>query len=236
MGHRFFVETPISSDRATLTDSESHHLQHVMRATVGDEITLFDGSGREFSARIDNIKRSQVNLTVTSTQEINREAPRQITVGVALPKGDRQRWLIEKLTELGVAQVVPLRTERSVVHPDHRSLKKLNRFVIEASKQCGRNQLMEILPLTSLQEFLASAPALAVRWMADPAGNLAGSVPARQDAAYLAVGPEGGFSPQEQQAADVAGWQTVSLGPRILRIETACAVLTTLVSADVHHA
>ena len=232
MGHRFFVAPPLVTDLVTLSGSEAHHLQHVMRATVGDEITLFDGSGREFSARIDRLKRSQVDVTITSSREVNWETTRQIIVGVALPKGDRQRWLFEKLTELGVARVVPLRSQRSVVHPDERSLKKLSRFVIESSKQCGRNQLMEVWPLTDLQEFLTAAPATALRWLADPAGAAARRGPLEQETAYLAVGPEGGFSSQERQAAELAGWHAVSLGPRILRIETACAVLTTLVSSD----
>ncbi len=234
MGHRFFVEAPIRSDHATLIGSEAHHLQHVMRAEVGDEITLFDGSGKEFTARIDGIKRSHIDVTVTNIHEVNREASRRIILGVTLPKGDRQRWLIEKLTELGVCQVIPMRSERSVVHPDQRSLKKLSRFVIEASKQCGRNELMRVSPMVNLPDFLTSAPTTALRWIADPTGGTASMGPTSRAAAYLAVGPEGGFTMREQRAAEAAGWQTVSLGPRVLRVETACAVLATLVAHDSH--
>ena len=235
MGHRYVIETPISSDRAILEGSEAHHLQHVMRAAIGDEIVLFDGSGREFVARIDSLKRSQVELTVTASAMVDRESARPLFVGVALPKGDRQRWLIEKLVELGTTRVIPLRTEHSIVHPEPRSLHKLQRFVTEASKQCGRNRLMEVTPLTSFHDFLTSAPELALRWVADPAGDRGGDGSwsrDRQRAAYLAVGPEGGFSETERQSATAAGWRLVSLGPRLMRIETACLALVILASSD----
>ena len=158
MGYRFFVETPIISDRAVLVGPEAHHLQHVMRAAVGDEIVLFDGSGREYAARMDRFKRAAVELAITATHVVDRESGRIVVAGVALPKGDRQRWLIEKLVELGVSHVIPLQTEHSVVHPEERSLSKLQRFVIEASKQCGRNRLMEVGPLTRFHDFLSAAP------------------------------------------------------------------------------
>ena len=109
---------------------------------------------------------------------VDRELPREIVVGVALPKADRQRWLIEKLVELGVARVVPLQTQRSVVHPDQRSLAKLHRTVVEASKQCGRNRLMEVAPLAPLADYLQTVPAAALKWIADPSGTLPRSVPA----------------------------------------------------------
>jgi 16S rRNA (uracil1498-N3)-methyltransferase len=230
MGQRFFADTPILSDRVALTGSEAHHVQHVMRASVGDEVTLFDGSGQEFTARVVRVGRAQVDLVVVSGQSVSRESSRHVTLGVALPKGDRQRYLVEKSTELGVRHLVPLQTERSVVHPDDRALHKLRRFVIEASKQCGRNELMRVEPLANVHQFLSSAPRDALRWFADPAG-----VPGRLDdgqrtSVYLAVGPEGGFSAAEQQAARAAGWQVVTLGPRTLRIETACSVMVAVVA------
>ncbi len=232
MGYRFFVETPIISDRAVLVGPEAHHLQHVMRAAVGDEVVLFDGSGREYAARVDRFKRAAVELAITATHVVDRESGRIVVAGVALPKGDRQRWLIEKLVELGVSHVIPLQTERSVVHPAERSLSKLQRFVIEASKQCGRNRLMQVGPLTRFHDFLSAAPDTAMRWFADPTGDLPEGDTCRDRTAYLAVGPEGGFSPQELLVARSAGWHVVSLGTRMLRIETACVVLATLMSPE----
>ena len=173
-------------------------------------------------------ERSQVELAILAAHAIDRELPRHITVGVALPKGDRQRYLVEKLTELGVRRLVPLRTERSVVHPDSSRENKLRRSVIEASKQCGRNRLMEIAPLTELDAFLATAPSTATRWLADSQGLPASGSAELGNQVFLAVGPEGGFSSQEQFMARDRGWQPVSLGSRILRIETACTAIVVL--------
>jgi len=234
MGHRYFVEERIASDRITLSGPEAHHALNVMRATNGDEITLFDGSGKEYAARIERIDRSEVHAVLTSSEEVSREAARQIVLGAPLPKGNRQRWFVEKLTEVGVARLVPLHSERSVVHPASSTLKRLERSVVEACKQCGRNRLMEIAQLTTFQDFVAGAPESALKWIATLEGGPPPCVPFSQTVAYLAVGPEGGFTSQERQAALAAGWQTVSLGPRILRMETAGIVLATLTSGDLH--
>ncbi len=228
MGHRYFADSPITSTDVILSGSEAHHLLHVMRAGVGDELTLFDGSGREFTARIERLARAHVELSIVATAAVNRESSCSLVVGAALPKGERQHWLVEKLVEVGVARLVPLRTTHSVVHPETRQLQKLRRFVIEASKQCGRNQLMEVAELTRLEDYLAAAPASALRWMADPAGTSTPRLSSNSDgplSACLAVGPEGGFSRSECILAREAGWHLISWGPRTLRIETACLVM-----------
>src|SRR5262245_60455622 len=144
MSDRFFVDTPISGDRAMLIGDEARHLAAVMRAQVGDEVVLFDGSGAEFGARITGLKKNTVELVVLERREISRELPIPLTLAVALPKGDRQKWLVEKATELGVTRLVPLITERGVAQLVESALERLRRAVIEASKQCGRNKLMEI--------------------------------------------------------------------------------------------
>lgn len=234
MGYRFFAATPITSNRATLRGAEAHHLQHVMRATVGDEITLFDGSGQEFSGRIERMGRSQVEVVLTGGEAVSREPLRKTVVGLALPKGNRQRWVIEKLTELGVTRMVPLKTARSVAHPNQSAFKKFERFIVEACKQCGRNHLMECSPLTAFEDFLASAPDFAVKWIADPQGKPACHGECDGRSVYLAIGPEGGFTREECREAVAAGWQAVSLGPRVLRAETAAIVLATVASSDLH--
>lgn len=98
MGPRFFVAPPVTSDAVRLTDSEAHHLQHVIRARVGDDITLFDGQGNEFTGRVGAIKRSVVEVVLTERRAVNRDPVRRTVAGLALPKGNRQRWIIEKLT------------------------------------------------------------------------------------------------------------------------------------------
>lgn len=229
MSERFFIELPITGDRATLSGSEVHHLAGVMRAKVGDEVRLFDGSGTEFTGRIELLKKDRCELAILSRDEVSREPAIAITAGVALPKGDRQKWLVEKLTELGVTELVPLLTRRGVVQPGEQAASRLRRSVIEASKQCGRNRLLEISSPVECGEWFAATDSQSLRLLADPAGEpISAVVSSMQNAARVlfAVGPEGGFTPEEVAAAKSAGWRSVSLGRSILRIETAAIALS----------
>src|SRR6476660_6732359 len=144
MSERFYSPHPITAGCMMLDGPEAHHLLHVMRASVGDEVTLFDDSGAEFKATVETLRRADAELRIIERREIDRELPFELVVGVALPKGDRQKWLVEKLTELGVTTLVPLITERCVAQPAAAVLDRLRRSVIEAAKQCGRNRLMKI--------------------------------------------------------------------------------------------
>jgi 16S rRNA (uracil1498-N3)-methyltransferase len=195
MADRYFVESPIAGDRAQLVGSEAHHLLHVMRAKRGDSVTLFDGSGDQFTARIETLGRSDVELEVLQRETVDRELPIRLTLGVALPKGDRQRWLVEKATELGVTCLKPLVTERSNEHQSDASLSKLRRAVIEASKQCGRNRLMEVSEPTPLAAFLSSDAPVALRLIAQPGGTPLGQLLHEHRGAVvgevaIAIGPE----------------------------------------------
>jgi 16S rRNA (uracil1498-N3)-methyltransferase len=236
MADRYFVAHPITGTETLLDGPEAHHLIHVMRVRPGAAVVLFDGSGAEFAAVVEQVGRSEVRLSVSSRQQIDRELPVRVTLGVALPKGDRQKWLVEKAVELGVACLVPLRTARSVADPAAQALQRLRRTVIEASKQCGRNCLMEIAEPAPWTDFAAIGDNAAPRLLAHPGGpGLAR--PTRQSqttplpaAAILAVGPEGGFTDEEVALAAAAGWQTVDLGARILRIETAAFLLVARVT------
>jgi 16S rRNA (uracil1498-N3)-methyltransferase len=193
MSDRFFVEEPIAENMAKLVGQEAQHLAKVLRAKIGDEITVFDGSGDEFTATISNISRSEVDLEIVQRTHIDRELPFQLTMGVALPKGDRQRWLVEKLTELGVTQLVPLFTVRGVAQPVDQALLRLKRFVIEASKQCGRNRLMAIGVPQSCGEFTSTTPATNWRLIAHPSAHARGLHAGHQQSDIaVAVGPEGG--------------------------------------------
>src|SRR3954466_314658 len=144
MSERFYSPHPITAGCMMLDGPEAHHLLHVMRAAVGDEVTLFDGSGAEFRATVQTLRRTDAELRIIERREIDRELPFELVVGVALPKGDRQKWLIEKLTELGVTTLVPLTPERCAPHPAAAAFDRLRRSIIEAAKQCGRNRLMNI--------------------------------------------------------------------------------------------
>ena len=244
MPHRFLVDSPVTTDRALLVGSEAHHLTNVLRAKPGTEVVLLDGSGVEFSARVLRIDRTAVELEIVDRTEIDRELPFQLTLGVALPKGQRQRWLIEKAVELGVTRVVPLETARGVAQPVQQALGRLRRAVVEATKQCGRTRLMKVAEPCLLVDYLREAPNGYCRLLAHPSrasvkltggpepefGFSKGLHFSLGSPVYLAVGPEGGFTGEEISAATGAEWKTVDLGPRILRIETAALALTALVA------
>ena len=169
MADRYFVQTPLAVGReARLVGAEAHHLAHVMRAKPGHEVVLFDGSGAEFTACIESIGRSEIELIVVSRDVIDRELGVAVTLAVALPKGDRQRWLLEKAVELGITCLGPIETERSNDRLSPALLERLGRAVIEASKQCGRNRLMEIGAPQTLSDFLTGAPRDSVRLIAHP--------------------------------------------------------------------
>jgi 16S rRNA (uracil1498-N3)-methyltransferase len=200
---------------------------HVLRGRPGDSITLFDGSGDEFEGLIAETGRREVRVKVVSRRAVDRELPIRLMLGVALPKGERQRFLVEKLVELGTSALIPLSALRSVAQPGGSATDRLGRYVVEASKQCGRNRLMEILPARGFCDFLAAAPVRALRMVAHPspspqclsdALSIGGEV-------WAAIGPEGGFTSEEIEKARAANWRLVDLGPRILRVETAAVAL-----------
>lgn len=235
MADRYFVERPIEAAQARLSGTEAHHLIHVMRAQRGDEVVLFDGSGAEYRARVEEIGRADVDLVIVSRAIVDRESPIAITLGVALPKGDRRRWLVEKGTELGVACLVPLETDRANDRESAAASARLRQAVVEASKQSGRNRLMEIATPQRLANFLAIERDVP-RLFAHPGGRDCHGALAEIHASdpncsriMLAVGPEGGFSEAEVAMSLANGWQTVSLGARILRVETAALALAAAV-------
>jgi 16S rRNA (uracil1498-N3)-methyltransferase len=233
MPDRYFVETPITGPTARLEGAEAHHLAHVMRAKPGERVTLFDGSGAEFAARIETVGRSSVELAIVDRVEVDREVARRITLAVALPKGDRQRWLVEKATELGVARVIPLITSRGVAQPVEAAVARLRRTVIEASKQCGRNRLMEISQAVALNDFVRWKADAAERWIAQPGDTIGDEnlrLAAQSRELIVAIGPEGGFTEEEVREARVAGWKTLDLGSRILRVETAAIAVAAWVA------
>lgn len=223
MTDRFYVNSPLAPGPVVLTGPEAHHLAAVCRARPGDQVFLFNGDGREYAAEITALDRRRASILVVGVQSPKRELGFRLEVAAPLPKGDRGQFLVEKLTELGVTQFIPLRSHRSVTHAGENRRAKLERYVIEASKQCGRNVLMRIEPTWSWDEFCARADLPAGKWIAQPGGPPP-PVGIEQDI-VCAVGPEGGFAPDESERAITHGWQPVGLGPRTLRIETAVIAL-----------
>jgi 16S rRNA (uracil1498-N3)-methyltransferase len=225
MADRFYVNCPLAPGPTVLSGPEAHHLANVLRARPGDAVCLFNGDGAEYQAVIVEAGKKQVHLEVTARRTPKRELDFRLEVAAPLPKGDRGDFLIEKLTELGATRFVPLWTRRSVVHSRP---EKFQRAVIEASKQCGRNILMEIGPTTAWEDYCGDGELPAVRLMAHPGG---GPMPDPNGDMALAVGPEGGFMDEEVAVAESAGWRLIDLGPRILRVETAAVALAVMCGA-----
>lgn len=223
MNPRFFCEPMIASNEAELVGSEHQHLSKALRLKSGDAVTLFDGSGFEFEAEITDCSRNVTKLAILSREKVNRELPFQLTMAVALPKGDRQQWLVEKCVELGVTRLVPLATERGVAQPKDKALQRLQRWIIAASKQCRRNQLMEVVATQTVEQLVNEAQEQLL--FAHPSADQAFAQLQFEDDVSIAVGPEGGFTDDEFELARAADCQTVSLGERILRIETAAIAM-----------
>lgn len=226
MNRRFFVKGPLSAGTARLGGPEAHHLIHVLRIGIGQNVTLFDGSDVEAKAKVTDIKSGTVEFAVQELHAATNESSIELILAAAVPKGDRFGWLIEKACELGVRRFVPLITSRSVVIPGEGKLDKMRRTIVEASKQCGRTRLMELAEPIEWSEFVARELSAASAWVAHPSGTpfeFASELPAGP--VVTAVGPEGGFTDAEVDLATRAGAKLISLGPRVLRIETAALAL-----------
>lgn len=229
MADRFFTPEPLGPGEFTLTGPEAHHLTAVRRFAEGDEVVLFNGDGHEYPARVLGAGKKSVTLQLGPAVSPDRELPFPLVVASALPKGDRADFLIEKLTELGVTRFVPLITARAVVQPKPSAVEKFERAVIEASKQCGRNRLMLVDPPQKWDAFVTRTDRPGPRTVLhtgpglDAVGGKGGTV---------AIGPEGGFAPEEVALAVTNGFAARSLGPRVLRVETAAVVAAALLGSS----
>lgn len=221
MSHRFFLSQTPTEDTARLEGDEARHLARVMRAKTGDTVELFDGQGTSWTATVQAIQRNHVLLRLDQKQSETISNKPIITLAVALPKGDRQKWLIEKITELGTDSLVPLTTTRSVAEPTAAAISRLQRGVIESCKQSGRNRLLEITQPQSLHNLLTTSSA-SLRILACPDGTPMQSILLKPiDNILIAIGPEGGFTDEEIRTANASGFAQMSLCQNILRIETA---------------
>ncbi len=230
MSERFYCPDPPQSGRYRLGPEETRHLARVCRLGVGDRVEIFDGRGFAATAEIVAATVNGVELVAIGEPIFGSELPFPLVLATAIPKGDRFDWLVEKATELGVARVLPLVTERSVVVPRGTKLVRLRRTIIEASKQCRRARLM-LLEEPVEWGVLVSAFPESLRLLADRGGLPPSRWPAipRGRETVLAIGPEGGFTDTEVERATAAGWLPIRLAYNVLRVETAglagCAAL-----------
>jgi 16S rRNA (uracil1498-N3)-methyltransferase len=234
MTYRYYSPTLLATGGIiALPEDEAAHAARVMRIQIGDPVVLFSGDNHEAQGRVASVDRKNVFIQAEPPQFVSRELECSIHVVVSLPKGDRAKVLVEKLTELGVARVTPVICARTQGAPSDNAIVKLRRAVIESSKQCGRNCLMTIddvrafTPWLRTHEPSSQGRASSLDLIAHPDGHSLASTLASQDhrAACLLVGPEGGFTDDEVELAVHHGWQRVSLGQRILRIETAAVAI-----------
>jgi 16S rRNA (uracil1498-N3)-methyltransferase len=227
MAHRFHVNMPLGLGRFDLDGEEARHLA-VSRIRIGEKIVLFNGDGFNYPAVLVQLGRRDAILEIEARIYNTSERKTAATLASPLPKGDREQILIEKLVELGVNRFYPLATERSVIHPEPKRLERLTRHVIEASKQCGRSQLMSVEPVSTWEHYLALRPPEEVGCVAHGPAFAGQKLPVLQESPariWGAVGPEGGLTETEAAMAVERGWKLVDLGPRILRMETAAIVL-----------
>ncbi len=230
MSRRFFLNSEIRDGHVVLKGDQAHHAVHVMRSKAGDKLILFDGKGTEHVTLIVEVAKKELLLKIESSKTLSDFAGRDITIAVALPKGDRQKFLVEKLVEVGVNRLVPLKTTRSVSVANANAIERINRQVIEASKQCGRTYLMSVEPEQSVKNLIDRMTSHAVYYVADPSSEQELSVvdQDKSTVANVVIGPEGGFTDEELAQLQSAGWQDVRLGSTILRIETAAIAASVL--------
>lgn len=234
---RFFHHT-IEKGFITLSPDETAHARQSKRMRAGDAVALFDGAGVDAAGVIERIDRKGVDVRVSKIAVKPRPIP-QLTVATAIPKGSRQDVLVEKLTELGVAAIQPLFTDRSVAKASGHRLEKWRRTAIEAAKQSDQCWLPEIREFASLESIAGLAgkeriPLLALD--SSPCGRCEHLhdlwKPDEWPTSLIAVvGPEGGWSEEEQQLLTAAGAKAITLGPNVLRIETAAIAVAAFVHA-----
>ena len=225
MTRRYFSEElPREGGIVSLNGDESAHAAQVMRAKVGDTIILFDGEGNEAAAEILSVGKRECVCRASAPETIDRESSLRLHLAVALPKPDRAKEMVERLTELGVDRLTPLHCARSQRPPSAGLLAKLPRIVVESCKQSGRNRLMKIEPVSTFADFVVLATE-GGRFVAHPDGASLRAPDSTCDRATVIVGPEGGLTEEEVALALQYDYLSVDLGPRILRIETAAAYI-----------
>ena len=216
---RLFVDASLAAGATVVVEGpQAHYLANVLRMAAGDSLLLFDGASGEWLAEIVDPGRKRVTLAVREPTRPQEAVP-DLWLAFAPIKKGRVDWLVEKAVELGVARLVPVITQRTIV--DKLNLERMRSHIVEAAEQCGRTALAVIDPPLKLDHFLR-APETRTLYFADETGGEPAATVFKNGPATLLVGPEGGFTPDEAAAIRAArGARAISLGPRILRAETA---------------
>ena len=207
-----------------LEPGPSQHLSRVLRMKPGDSIILFDGTGGQYPAIISALGRKCVVAITADLDPVERESGLCLHLGIAISRGERMDWVVQKATELGVSAITPLRSERTEVRlSGERAEKKLRHWqqiATSACEQCGRNRLPNIQPAQNLAQWVSGVEA-DTRLLLHHRASSAHTDATSPSSIALLVGPEGGLSPDEITAAEQAQFSSLQLGPRVLRTETA---------------
>lgn len=234
---RIHVDGALAAEASQpLPAGAARHVAQVLRLRPGDTLVLFDGRGGEVDAEIERVAGAAVTVRTGARRERERESPLAVTLGLAVARGERMDVAVQKAAELGVQRIVPLLTRHGVVRlagdRAERRAAHWRAVVAHACEQCGRNRLPEVAAVTPVAALLEDAPGSGGAWLLDPdAGTPLAGLPRPAGALTLLVGPEGGWHEHEVAAAGRAGWTRASLGPRVLRTET--AAIAALAAAQV---
>lgn len=223
---RLYVDAPLCAGAGiALPEAAAHHAVRALRLQIGEAVVLFNGRGGEYSARIASVGKSTVAVQIEAFFPTERESPLAVTLVQGLSSGERMDLTVQKSVELGVHAIQPVAATKSVVRlAGERAAARCEhwrRVAIAACEQCGRNRVPEILPVLPLARYAAQAEALKLVLAPDAGTSLKQALGAQASAIVLAVGPEAGFSEAEERLLAASGFLPVSLGPRILRTETA---------------
>lgn len=234
---RFHVDVPLAVGRpALLPRDATRHALRALRLRQGDMLTLFDGHGGEYLAQLVHAREPEAEVQVVRFDPREAELAWPVTVAQGLSSGDRMDWTIEKAVELGAAAIAPLAMARSVTRlSGDRARSRRDHWqalAVAASEQCGRNRIVDVESVRPLTDWLSDLPEATLRLSLVPGGAPLSAVrrPPTGRRVIVLAGPEGGFDDAEQKAADDAGFRATSLGPRVLRTETAAAAALAMLS------
>ncbi len=235
---RFYLDAPLAiGEPATLSHPVTRHALRALRLRQGDFVTLFNGRGGEFVAQLVHAREPEAEVQVVRFDDREAESPWAFTVAQGLSSGDLMDWTVEKSVELGAATIAPIAMTRSVVRlsPERARTRRAHwqSLAVSACEQCGRNRVATVDEVMPLDDWLATLPEATLRLVLSPDGAPLRTLrrPPHGRRIVLLVGPEGGFADNELQAVDAAGFHAASLGPRILRTETAAPTALAMLSA-----
>jgi 16S rRNA (uracil1498-N3)-methyltransferase len=238
MARFFLAKEKIHGDRALVDGQELAHLSRVLRLRAGDSVVVIDDSGWEHEAVIDSLSSTRGELKILRSNETQRESTLLVTLAVGLTKGEKIDFVVEKATELGVQRIIPFASNYAVPKLDSdKIIKRTERWrkiAVSAAKQCGRARVPEILPLCDYSRLVSQPWPQSLKlifWERESDQSLQRVYEnhRKTKAVLVAVGPEGGFTVEEAEAARARGFEPVRIGRRILRAETAAMVALALV-------